>query len=68
MSDDNKLRQQIYNFKRKDRLYAESDQDYMDNLLPFLQFSSKEECVTFYKLWFGLYEDVLKEWDEVKDE
>ena len=67
MSDDTKLKQQIYNYKRKDKLYAESDPDYMDNLLQFLQFNSFEECVTLYKLWFGIYNDVVKNWDEVKE-
>ena len=67
MSDDTKLKQQIYNYKRKDKLYAQSDPDYMDNLLPFLQFSSLEDCAAWYKMWFGIYNDVVKNWDEVKE-
>ena len=66
-NDETKLKQQIYNYKRKDKMYAESDPDYMNNLLPFLSFSSLEECTTFYKLWFGIYTDVLKNWDKVDE-
>lgn len=66
IDDDNKLRQQIYNYKRKDKLYAMTDDDYETNLLPFLTFSSKEDCVEFYKMWFSIYDEVVDNWDTIQ--
>lgn len=67
MSDETKLKQQIYNYKRKDKLFAQSDPDYEENILPFLTFSTLEDCAAFYRMWFGIYTDVIHNWDEVKD-
>jgi len=60
-------------YKVEDNRYSKDDPDYFDNLNKFndyrlLKFSSLDDCIAFYEMWFSIYREVLKNWDTVVDE
>lgn len=48
---------------------ALEDEDYYYNLKQFeevrsLRFNTIDDCIAWYKLWFSVYDDVKKNWNE----
>lgn len=55
-------------YYNKNNLASKTDEEYYQNLDKVRpKVATVEEMIEFYRMWFDIYEEVKKEWDDIRD-
>ena len=66
--DKNDKKKKIAVFSSQNTFYAKDDDEYYNNLNAVKpKLMTLDDCINFYNMWFSIYRDVKKNWDDVND-
>lgn len=55
-------------YYNKNNIASKTDEEYYQNLDKVRpKVATVEEMIEFYRMWFDIYEEVKKEWDDIRD-
>ena len=55
-------------YYNKNNIASKTDDNYYQNLDKVRpKVATVEEMIEFYRMWFDIYEEVKKEWDDISD-